>query len=685
MEELKTVSVPGPMQEPFLRAQDYVARFFSDRVLDPTRSTISISGERYILVRPASNAVVFFDLVTSLYADRGPQEARAVAANLLFDIAHSIGKGDARAFHERMQVTDPIERLSAGPIHFSFSGWAFVKILPESVPAANEDYYLIYEHPFSFESDAWVKKGRASEYPVCIMNAGYSSGWCEESFGLPLVAAEVECVARGDGQCRFIMSPPSRIEGHLSRYVSAPERAEKRSWPSRPVPVAIPEFFQRKRLQEEVARSKERLEHRVRERTEQLNKANQALQEEIAERIRAEQERAALRDQMQQAQKLEGLGVVTAGIAHDFNNLLAGILGNAEIAVNGLPADSPAALALESIKKSAERAAVLTRPMAASAGEGRFEFKPVNLRQVIEATSSLLPSIAGQRIALHFHFPQEAALEADASQLRQIVINLVSNAAEAIGENTGEIHVWSGVMEASESYLAAAHAHRRLLPGTYGFIEVADTGAGIDPATRAKMFDPFFSTKPGGRGLGLSVVHGIARGHCGGILVDCTPGQGATFRVLLPYPEVMAAARAARDDKPKPPAVKQKATVLLVDDDEAVLEVSQMILERAGFGVIAATSGLQAIEMLRAALNFHEEPVVAMVVDMVMPGFDGRQTLEAVERLSPGLPVILTSGYDEEGLADRFGSNGIVRFLQKPFTPAQLVETLKKSMETVSR
>src|SRR5258706_8803556 len=188
---LYTVGVPEPMQEPFLRAQEYVARFFRERVEDPAHSTITLSGERYILVRAAAMSVEFFDLVTSLYADRGPQDARLVASNLLFDLAHAIGRSDAQAFHERMKVTDPIERLSAGPIHFSFAGWAFVKIFPESVPSPDENYYLIYDHPFSFESDSWIKQGRNSEYPVCIMSAGYSSGWCEASFGLPLVAAEV--------------------------------------------------------------------------------------------------------------------------------------------------------------------------------------------------------------------------------------------------------------------------------------------------------------------------------------------------------------------------------------------------------------------------------------------------------------------------------------------------------------
>jgi predicted hydrocarbon binding protein len=251
---LRTVSVPDPFAPIFLRAQEYVERYFRDRVEDPEHSTITISGERYILVRAASMSVEFFDLVMSLYQDKGLREARSVANNLLFDIAHAIGKADAHSFQQRMQVEDPIERLSAGPIHFSFSGWAFVKIFPESSPTPDENYFLIYDHPFSFEADAWLRQGRKVDFPVCIMNAGYSSGWCEESFGIPLVAAELECQAKGDPQCRFIMATPAKIEQHLARYITAKNGA----WVGPADSVSVPEFFQRKRMEDAVRASEVR-------------------------------------------------------------------------------------------------------------------------------------------------------------------------------------------------------------------------------------------------------------------------------------------------------------------------------------------------------------------------------------------------------------------------------------------
>jgi len=296
---LRTVKVPPAFAPAFLVAQDYVGRYFSARRENPEQGTISISDERYILVRAASMSVEFFDVVRSLYQDKGPEEARTVASNLLFDTAHAIGKADARAFHEKMGVTDPIERLSAGPVHFAYSGWAFVDILPESRPSPDENYYLVYDHPWSFESHAWRDHGRVSPVPVCVMNAGYSSGWCEESFGVALVAVETECLAAGGTRCRFVMAPPSRIEEHLARASGGEGEP-----PRRPATVSVPEFFQRKRLEDDLRRSHESLEARVRERTADLQAANERLRAEIAERMLAESALGASEDRFTRAFRL---------------------------------------------------------------------------------------------------------------------------------------------------------------------------------------------------------------------------------------------------------------------------------------------------------------------------------------------------------------------------------------------
>ena len=270
---LTTVKVPAPFEAPFLKAQDYVARYFANRVEQPDTATIAINGERYVLLRAASLSVEFVELVTKLYQDQGEEQARRVANNLQFDLAHALGRADARSFQQKMGVGDPIHNLSAGPIHFAYSGWAFVDISPESRPSPDDDYFLLYDHPFSFESHSWLAKGKRSTVPVCVMNAGYSSGWCEESFGLPLVAVEIECLAAGGEHCRFIMAPPSRIEGHLARH--AHQRGGATGSPQGR--ATVPEFFQRKRLEDELRAANDLLEQRVRDRTEDLERATEQL------------------------------------------------------------------------------------------------------------------------------------------------------------------------------------------------------------------------------------------------------------------------------------------------------------------------------------------------------------------------------------------------------------------------
>ncbi|WP_316168134.1 MULTISPECIES: EAL domain-containing protein [unclassified Bradyrhizobium] len=223
----RTVKAPPPIEALFDKAEEQVSRFFRDRRDDPTKGTIEISDERFVLVRGASLSVEFFDALKRLFA-HSEHEAAGIASQVLFDIAHALGKADARHFHKAMGLSDPISKLAPGPIFFSHAGWAFVDISEESKPEPSEDYFLLYDHPYSFEADAWMRAGKHSDFPVCHMNAGYSSGWCEESFGLPLVATEVSCRARGDAACRFIMAPPARIEAHLARHLGhAPKQPKK--------------------------------------------------------------------------------------------------------------------------------------------------------------------------------------------------------------------------------------------------------------------------------------------------------------------------------------------------------------------------------------------------------------------------------------------------------------------------
>lgn len=216
---VKTVKVPKEMEGVFEDAQRYVKQYFGNRQEDPTKGVIVIGGERYVLVRAASLSAEFWDFVKSMYPGLDEDEAADSAASILFDVAHAIGKADARVFHEATQVTDPLAKLSTGPIHFAYSGWAFVDILPDSRPSPDRNYYLVYDHPYSFEADSWIKLGKRVSRPVCAMSAGYSSGWCEESFGIELTAREICCRAKGDGCCRFVMAHPERVDGFVEDYL----------------------------------------------------------------------------------------------------------------------------------------------------------------------------------------------------------------------------------------------------------------------------------------------------------------------------------------------------------------------------------------------------------------------------------------------------------------------------------
>lgn len=215
---LKTVKVPAQFEELFNQAEYYVENYFKDLKLFPTRGVIEIQGERYILVRAASMSIHFLQFIQNMYPSLNEEESHEASAKVLFDMAHVIGKSDAKNFHQKTQVTDQVAKLSTGPIHFSYTGWAFVDIFPESNPVPDESYYTVYDHPQSFEADSWLSQNQKTIHCTCHMNAGYSSGWCEESFGLPLVAREILCRAKGDQFCRFVMAQPHKLEEFIQKY-----------------------------------------------------------------------------------------------------------------------------------------------------------------------------------------------------------------------------------------------------------------------------------------------------------------------------------------------------------------------------------------------------------------------------------------------------------------------------------
>ncbi|MBT3583415.1 MAG: hypothetical protein HN509_00800 [Halobacteriovoraceae bacterium] len=215
---IKSVKVPAQFEEIFSNAETYVSKYFEDLKLTPEKGQIVIDGERYILVRSASLSVNFFGFLMRMYPGLDQSEALEASGGILFNMAHTIGLSDAKNFHKKTNVEDPVAKLSTGPIHFAHTGWAFVDIKEDSNPSPDEDYYLLYDHPQSFEADSWINSGKKTSFCSCYMNAGYSSGWCEESFGIKLISREILCRAKGDPYCRFIMTPPHKIEEKITAY-----------------------------------------------------------------------------------------------------------------------------------------------------------------------------------------------------------------------------------------------------------------------------------------------------------------------------------------------------------------------------------------------------------------------------------------------------------------------------------
>ncbi len=389
-----------------------------------------------------------------------------------------------------------------------------------------------------------------------------------------------------------------------------------------------------------------------------------------------EEERQRLEEQLQHAQKLESLGVLAGGIAHDFNNLLTGVLGNAEIALMDLPPEVPARTQLQAISTAAQRAAELTKQMLAYSGKGRFVVQHLNLSTLVEEMANLLEVSISKKAVVSYDFARDLPpIEADATQIRQIIMNLMTNASEAIGNTSGAISVGTGVMEADRPYLSETYLDEQLPEGFYVYLEVSDTGCGFEKETMEKLFDPFFTTKFTGRGLGLAAVLGIVRGHGGAVKVSSEPARGSTFRVLFPCSE--EAAKAPTQATVGDESWRGSGTILVVDDEEIVRRVTKMMLESLGFTVLMAQDGREALEVFRR----RADEIALVVLDLTMPYLDGEETLRELLRIRPNVKTILSSGYNEQDLTDRFAGKGLSAFIQKPYRPDQLRKRVRQALE----
>lgn len=395
---------------------------------------------------------------------------------------------------------------------------------------------------------------------------------------------------------------------------------------------------------------------------------------DISRRKEAEAEQAVLQGRVQQTQKLESLGVVVGGIAHDFNNLLAGILGSAQIARRITEGTAPIQEHLQRIELASTRAAELTREMLAYAGRGTFAKGEVDLSELAAELPQLISASLSKKAQLEKELPEGIWVVADSTQVRQVVMNLLINASDALEGQTGRIVLRTGFAELSSSELADATLGEGREPGRFAFVEVEDTGVGLPEEIREKVFDPFFSTKASGRGLGLAAVIGIVRWHKGVIQIDSDPGKGTRVRALFPVLEGTPQSAKREVACAEPRALEPLTGTALVADDEAnVRQIMVAALEMLGLTCLEVEDGQRGLEVFEA----HADEITLGVFDMTMPNKSGVELAEAIREVKPNLPIVIVSGYAQpEDLVSIPGA----RFVSKPFRLPTLMDAVRAAL-----
>ncbi len=384
---------------------------------------------------------------------------------------------------------------------------------------------------------------------------------------------------------------------------------------------------------------------------------------DITDRKRAEQEKRTIDNKLRETQRLESLGLLAGGIAHDFNNLLTGILGNASLSRMELPKDSPVLHYMEDIETTTRHAADLCMQMLAYSGRGRFIVDNLSLSALIDDMNHLLQLSISKKAALKFDLQEDLPLvRADSSQIRQIVLNLVINASEAIGNKSGLITVSTGLLRAKQGYGSGSAMSPDIAAGDYVSLEVGDNGCGMDEETRSKIFDPFYTTKFTGRGLGLAAVLGIVRGHGGAFEVYSEVNKGSTFKILLPCSEEPEAEVGAKTPEFESKTM-ETGSILVVDDEETVRTVSARVLKACGCDVVVAENGRVALDKMASARGGFD----VVLLDLTMPDMDGVETLREMVKQFPNVKVLLMSGFNEQEAISQFTGKGLAGFLQKPF------------------
>jgi PAS domain S-box-containing protein len=393
---------------------------------------------------------------------------------------------------------------------------------------------------------------------------------------------------------------------------------------------------------------------------------------DVTLRKQFEVDQALFQSRLNEARQLESLGVLAGGIAHDFNNLLSGILGNVNLAQ--LDAVDPTMRGyLDQVESLCLRAGDLCKQMLAYAGKGRIQVAAIDFGALLDEVTQLLTLSLPRNVTLWAHRdPQLPALRGDATQLRQALLNLALNAAEAFDGAAGSIRLYAGLKSLSSAELSRFHLGSELPAGTYVAVEISDDGPGMPPEILSRVFEPFFTTKFTGRGLGLAAVHGILRGHQGGIHVASNVGKGSVFTIVLPPTETPSQASVS----PAPSSSVRGGEVLLADDEDVVRATLTHMLRALGFTVHGAANGREALSLFER----HHERLRLALVDHTMPELAGDETVRSFQAIDPNVPVILMSGYVETELHERVRGLSLAGFLQKPFRMDKLESVLKQAI-----
>lgn len=396
---------------------------------------------------------------------------------------------------------------------------------------------------------------------------------------------------------------------------------------------------------------------------------------DITEQRQAEEQRRRMETRLLKSQKMESLSVMAGSIAHNFNNALMSVLGFLELALFDLPAAAKTTSNIKEAEKAAKRAAEMSRLMLTYVGQGKEVVETVNLSSLVERTLALLGSTVPGNITRSQSLAESnTTISGDFGQLQQLLMNLVANSIEAISSDEGRLSISTGTRTCDAEHLRGSYLHEDLPEGQYAVLEVSDTGCGMDEVTQARAFDPFFTTRFTGRGLGLAAVLGIVRGHGGAINVESQLGKGTTVEILFPLAEIADPVAAL------PPATEgdfcPEGTILVVDDDESVLEVGKETLKIAGFTVLTALDGRQAVELFRT----HGDEIGCVILDLSMPGMDGYQVFAELRQIRGDVPIIISTGYSEELVEDRFSGKGLSGFIQKPYQLADLMDKIRFAM-----